>query len=342
MRRVGHLFDRISDYENLREAYRRAVQGKRDRSETIRFAINLDDQLQQISAALQQGTISVGNYQQFVIHDPKMRIITAPGFAERVLHHAILNVCEPVFERTLIDDTFACRRGRGRLVALQRAREFAHRFPFYLKFDIRKYFDSIPHLELMGRLSGIFRESRLLALFERIIHGFRGELGVGLPIGSLTSQHFANCYLGTFDRYAKETLRIRGYVRYMDDMVFWGASAQALRAIAEDCRGFLSQTLRLSFKAEPEINRTVHGVDFLGSRLFPTHLELNHRSRIRFRRQLSLLEAAWNEGQISDRELQQRTTSLLAFTTAGGIASWRWRTRVISSLAVSGHQARTG
>ena len=168
----------------------------------------------------------VGRFSQFVIHDPKERIITAPCFAERVLHHAVMNVCEPKFEQWLINDTYACRVGRGQGAALSRAQQFARRFPFFLKIDVRKYFDSISHEILLSRLDLLFKDRRLLDLFERIVHSFRGNLGRGLPIGSLTSQHLANFYLGWFDRYAKETLRLKGYVRYMDDMALWADSSE--------------------------------------------------------------------------------------------------------------------
>ncbi len=342
MHRAGQLFERIADLENLRAAYLRAAQGKRGRAEVLRFAARLDSELAALASSLRDGTIVVGRFQQFLIHDPKQRVITAPCFRERVLHHAVMRTCEPVFEKWLIDDTFACRRGRGRLEALHRAQKFARRDSAFFKLDIRKYFDSISHNLLLERLARMFRERRLLDLFEKIVRQFRGEMNVGLPIGSLTSQHFANCYLGTFDRFVKEELRIGGYVRYMDDMVIWGNSPRELRTVADQCREFLGNNLRLSMKAEPEINFTSHGMDFLGCRLFPTHIELNRRSRLRFRRQMTRLERDAISGRITDRELQQRATALVAFTRAGGVASWHWRSRVIKSLPVSGHKARSG
>lgn len=342
MRRTGDLFERILDPANLRAAYAKAALGKRDRGETRQFQERLDDRLAEMAAGLRSGTFPVGRFQQFVIHDPKERIITAPCFAERVLHHAILGVCEPVFERWLIDDTFACRRGKGRLTALHRAKHFARRFPAYLKLDIRKYFDSIPHAPLLQRLSRLFREQKLLDLFARIIAGFRGAGGVGLPIGSLTSQHFANCYLGTFDRFVKEKLRVRGYVRYMDDMVLWGPSTLELREVAHSCQEFLHDHMHLTVKSEPAINHTVHGLDFLGCRLFPTHLSLNRRSKVRFRRQLVRWEALHAAGMLTELDLQQRMTALVAFTMAGGVSSWRWRSSVLQQISESGHKARTG
>lgn len=341
MKRAGKLWESILDRDNLRMAFLRAVRGKRDRYEARNFAAHLDLELHALAQALREGTIRVGVFNQFVIYDPKERVITAPCFRERVLHHALINVCEPVFERWLIADTFACRRGQGREAALARARRFACRFPCFLTLDIRKYFDSVPHDELLARLSRLIKDSHTLALFGQMVRAFRGEQRQGLPIGSLTSQHLANFYLGWFDRYVKERLKVRGYVRYMDDMALWGHSTGELARLAAECRDFLSTELRLDIKPTVPINRVIHGMDFLGCRIFPTHMTLNRRSRVRFQRRLLVLEQQFREGQITERELRDRATAIVAFARAAGVASWRFRTRVLRSLEARSHQART-
>jgi len=342
MRRTGNRFEQIADRDNLRVALHKALRGKRDRREARDFAANLEANLRRIADAFSARTLPVGRFHQFVIHDPKERIITAPCFEERVIHHAIMNVCEPVFERWLIDDTYACRVGRGRIRALSRAEQFAASRPFFLKLDIRKYFDSISQDVLLTRLARLFKERRLLALFERIVRRFRGQAGRGLPIGSLTSQHFANFYLGWFDRFAKERLRVRGYVRHMDDMALWGDSAGELRHVLTSAQTFIVDELGLSFKPWPYINRTECGMDFLGCRVFRRHLTLNRRSRMRFRRKLLALEGEFELGLISERQLQTRCEALVAFTRCGGVSSWQFRRGVLQELEVSGHEARTG
>ncbi len=334
MRRTGHLFEAIVDHDNLRQAFARACRGKRHSREAREFASQLDTRLHDMAHQLRFGDFAVGRYRQFVIHDPKERIITAPCFAERVLHHAIMNVCEPVFERRLIDDTFACRKGRGRIVCLARARGFSRKFPAYLKLDIRKYFDSISHQLLQAGLERLFKDEELLALFARIVYGFRGMLGRGLPIGSLTSQHFANFYLGPFDRFVKQDLRRQGYVRYMDDMVIWGSSTRELAQIWRKCRDYLRDELRLEIRPTALVNRTQVGLDFLGCRVFSTHLGLNRRSKLRLRRRLRDVERAYLAGKIDSQALQQQATAMLAFAVAGGVKSWRWRTRVVNQLVV--------
>ena len=342
MRRIGNLFQRIADRDNLRLAFGKAVRGKRHRPEVRRFAADLEARLRSIGNQLQSGKTLVGEFHQFVIHDPKERVITAPCFSARILHHAIMNVCEPVFERWLIDDTFACRAARGREAALRRALHFSHGAPYFLKLDIRKYFDSVPHENLLRRLERLFKDRRLLELFARIVRGFRPEIGRGLPIGSLTSQHFANFYLGWFDRFAKETLRIRGYVRYMDDMLVWAATSKELQAVLIACRQFLRDELGLELKLNSHLNRSSHGVDFLGCRVFPTHLVLNRRSRVRFGRKFAALERMSSKELIADAALQAQSAALVAFAKAAGASSWHFRRGVVERLSVSGHKARTG
>jgi hypothetical protein len=336
MRRAGHLFAAILDRENLQAAFWKASRGK-PASRAIRaFAADLDRNLWRMARGLRDGTLELGRFDQSVIYDPKLRLITAPCFEERVLHQAIMNVCEPVFERWLIRDTYACLRGRGREAAIARARWFSAREGFFLKTDIRSYFDSVSHDVLVARLERLFKDRRLLGLLERIVRSFRGRLGRGLPIGSLMSQHFANFYLGGFDRYVKERLRVRGYVRYMDDTLLWGSSAAALRETLDCCRIYVDEELRLSFKAEPYINRTAHGVDFLGCRVFPDHVVLNRRSRRRFARKLRDVEQRFLDGAIGEDELQARSTSLVAFTMAAGAKSCHFRRAVLKWMPVSG------
>jgi hypothetical protein len=342
MKRTNKLFDRIVETDNLRLAYRKALRGNRDSADARQFASRDVLRLAEMREQLLQGTFPLGRFYQFVIHDPKERTITAPCFSERVLHHAIMNVCEPVFERWLIHDTYACRVGRGRVAALHRAQHFARKNAFFLKMDIRKYFYSICHRILLARLDRLFKDEALMDLLARVVVCFQGDRGRGLPIGSLTSQHFANFYLGWFDRFVKETLRIKGYVRYMDDMLLWGDSARQLGEVLDASREYLADELDLEIKSHPYINRMSHGVDFLGCRVFADHLTLNRRSRLRFRRKMTRLETEYLEGDIDELELQQRGTSLCAFTMAGGVKSWRFRRSVLQRLPVSGHRPRTG
>jgi hypothetical protein len=334
MRRATNLFDQIPEPENLRLAFQKAARGRRGQAIVRQFAASLDRHIAAMSAAIRSGTFPVGRCQQFLIREPKERVITAPCFDERVLHHAVMNVCEPAMDRWLIDDTFACRLGKGREAAILRARGFTRHAEYFLKLDVRKYFDSVPHARLLGFLNRRFKDRRLLELLNRIITSYRGQLCVGLPIGSLTSQHFANFYLGWLDRFVKESLRVRGYVRYMDDMLLWHTSREALVEIHARCKEFAVIHLALDFKPG-EVRRTVSGVPFLGCRIFPTHVELNARSKRRWRNRVRVLERAERLGLLSERELQARLTSLTAFAKGAGVKSWQFRNSVLQPLSVN-------
>lgn len=232
--------DQIADADNLREAFLRAARGKGHHGEVIAFRENLAAELAALRAGILAGTVVVGQFTAFTIHEPKERRIHAPCFRERVLHHAVIGPCEADFERWLIEDTFACRRGKGREAALRRAEHHTARHGWFLKLDVAKYFDSIPHAVLLGEIARRWRDRRVVALWERIVRCYETAPGRGLPIGALTSQHLANFFLGAADRYVKETLRVPGYARYMDDMALWGGRAGGAEgggARAEDLPG---------------------------------------------------------------------------------------------------------
>ncbi len=296
----------------------------------------MDNNLARLQEELASGRVRVGQYNQFVIHDPKQRTITAPCFRERVLHHAMMNVCEPVLERWLIPDTYACRVGKGRLACVDRAAKFAGRHEFFLKMDVRKYFDSIPHDRLLQQLCRRFKDPELLQLWQRIIESYRVTPGRGLPIGALTSQHLANLYLGTLDRHIKETWRMRGYVRYMDDFVVWADCSRSLKTLLADIDGLLDGQLSLRLKENSVLNRTGFGMDFLGVRIYRDHLRLSRRSKVRYARKMRILEDLFELGYISESELQRRAGSLTAFITTRGVSSWRYLATVLQRLKVGG------
>jgi hypothetical protein len=234
-----------------------------------------------------------------------------------------MNVCEPILERAAVFDSYACRKGKGRVLAVARAQDFARTHRWFLKMDIRKYFDSIHQATLRGLLGRKFKDPLLLGVFDRILASYHNAPGCGLPIGNLTSQHFANFYLSPLDRFLKEKLGRGAYVRYMDDFVVWGESGIELRAVCEQVREFLSAKLKLELKANTAINRTAFGMDFLGYRLFPGTVRLARRSKVRFTRKFRRYEAAQRCGRWSELKLQQRMQALLAFVMPAESGAFR-------------------
>lgn len=314
---------KIADAENLRLAFWKAAKGKRGKADCRVFQERLDENLARLGAELLAGDVPVGDYHYFKVHDPKERLICAATFRERVLHHALMNVCEPILERAAVFDSYACRKGKGRVLAVARAQSYARTHRWFLKMDIRKYFDSIHHETLRGLLARKFKDPVLLGIFDRILTSYQTKPGCGLPIGNLTSQHFANFYLGPLDRFLKEELRYGAYVRYMDDFLVWGESGHELQEVCERVQTFLTAELKLELKGNTAINRTAFGMDFLGYRLFPGTVRLARRSKVRFTRKFRRYEAAQRCGRWSELILQQRMQALLAFVMPAESGAFR-------------------
>jgi retron-type reverse transcriptase len=219
MKRSGGLFEKIIAFDNLLLAARKAQRGKRHRTSVAHFLFHLEPQILTLQEELRAGTYRMQPYHTFTIYEPKQRQICAAAFRDRVVQHALCTVLDPLFEASFIHDTYACRRGKGTHAAVRRAQQFARKFPYVLKCDVRKYYDSIDHAVLKALLRRQLKDTACLALLDHIIaHPLPGSRpGKGLPIGNLTSQYFANLYLGELDHLVKERLRCKGYVRYMDD-----------------------------------------------------------------------------------------------------------------------------
>ncbi len=206
--------------------------------------------------------------------------------------------------------------------------------------DVRKYFDSVAHGVLRGLLGRKFKDAAVLALFDQVLASYHTTRGCGLPIGNLTSQHFANFYLAPLDRFLKEHLRRRAYVRYMDDFVVWGDSGAELRAVWRAVGTFLSAELRLELKPTVALNKTAFGMDFLGYRLFPCDLRLARRSQLRFARKFRRYEREHREGRWTERQLEQRMQALVAFTLPARSRDWRVHVMHRFGVATNGLEPR--
>jgi RNA-directed DNA polymerase len=279
-----HLFERICTLENLFAAAKGALRGKRSRGPGFAFWTELEHEVCTLHDDLSSGSYRHGGYRYFTIHEPKERLVAAAPFRDRVVHHAIVRVIEPIFERRFIEDSFACRRGKGTHAAMRRAAQFARRFPYALKCDVRKYFPSIDHGVLIAHLSRVIADEKLLALIGGILDshadGARQEWPPGgdlpdvrlckrgLPIGNLTSQFFANVYLNPLDHFVKHELRVKGYVRYLDDFLLFGPDRATLRQQGAAVREKLAE-LRLEMHPDKyRLLPTRRGVDFAGFVVF--------------------------------------------------------------------------
>ena len=315
MKRFGNLWDEVVSFENLYRAYRTARLGKTDRIDVQRFDAHLEPALFELQAQLQSGEYTGGGYRQFTLYERKPRLISAAPFADRVVHHAVMRVLEPLIDPRFIHDSYACREGKGVHRAVDRYQIWARENEYALKIDISAYFASIDHALLNAALARHIKDQRVLALLATIIAGsppddskppryFEGDdlLSVaerrrGLPIGNLTSQFFANLYLNQFDHFVKEQLGVRCYLRYVDDMVLLGNSKAELWQCLAAMRAELEK-LRLTLHPRKiHLCHTREGLDVLGYRVFRGHRHLRDDNAVRFARKLRGMAKAYGAGR---------------------------------------------
>jgi RNA-directed DNA polymerase len=337
MRRADGLFDRIVAFDNLLAAERLAARGKRDRESVARFEFHLERELIQLQEELIDGRYRPGAFYTFEVRDPKPRAICAAPFRDRVVHHAVCDVLEPIFERCAIFDSYACRVGKGTHAAIARAQQLARRHAFFLTCDVRHFFARVDHGVLAAQLARRCREAPLLRLLGQIIaHGPpAAPPGKGLPIGNLTSQHFANLYLGELDHFAKERLGVKGYLRYMDDLLLFAPDKPSLHLWLAEIRRFLAERLHLALKDEATlVAPATEGIPFLGFRIYPRTIRLNQRTRRRFRHQVRALESAARQGLLDEIELANRAASLFAHVSHAD--AYRLRRQVADASILPG------
>ena len=347
MKRVGGLWDTLTSWTNLHEAFQSAARGKRRRRDVATFALNVESELTVLRRQLVEGAYRPGEYRTFAIRDPKPRVISAAPFRDRVVHHALTRVIEPVFERRFSTRSFASRKGYGTHRAIRLAALASERFPYALQCDIRKYFPSIDHEILKGQLRRTLRCGVTLELCDLIVDGsnpqepheeyFGGdtlftpiERRRGLPLGNQTSQFFANVYLNSLDQFVLRDLGPGEYARYVDDFVLFGDSAEALHEmrgrIVEHLDGL---RLRLH-EGKSRVYRTRDGITFLGWRITPRGLRLKRANVVRMRRRLRSMGEEWEAGALEWKELVMRVNSWIGH--AGYGATWRLREQMFEEF----------
>ena len=323
MKKAKNLYHKIATTENLYDAFRKAARGKRLRPDVVTFSADFDANIRNLQSQLRNRSFSFSNYRFFTITDPKIRLICAAPFPERVLQHAIMNVCGEAFETYLIFDSYACRKNKGNTKALSRAQEFCRKNQWYLKLDIRKYFDSIDHKIAMRLLERRFADSDLLHLFKEIICSYNQESGRGIPVGNLFSQYLANYYLGSFDHWIKEDRKVRHYLRYMDDFIIFSNDKTDLKNELRHVAEFLRSRLALELKQNIQLNKTERGVPFLGHRLFPTHTRLFSEGIKRFSNRHRECEKKYRDGNWPVQKLVQHLDALYAHAGSNDFLAMR-------------------
>lgn len=278
MKRVNNLYEQICSMDNLRMADAIAQKGKGKQYGVITHNKNADSNLLALQAQLRNKTFTTSAYTFFKVYEPKERLVARlPYYPDRIVHHAIMNVLEPVFVSTFTADTYSCIKGRGIHAAARKLKAALQKdiagTRYCLKMDIRKFYPSIDHGVLKMLLRRKIKDKDLLWLLDDII-----DSADGLPIGNYLSQYFANFYLTYFDHWVKEVLGVRYYYRYCDDLVILSPSKAELHQLRASITEYLSVELALAVKDNYQVFPVERrGIDFLGYRFYHTHTLLRKR-----------------------------------------------------------------
>ena len=336
------MWERLTSFQNLLLAFKQAARGRRARPSVADFELHLETALPELRNELVEGRYRPGRYVSFTIHDPKKRLISAAPFRDRIVHHALCNVIEPIFEPKFIFDTYANRLQKGSHKALDRCSYFMRRFEFVLPMDVKQFFPSIDHQVLLEYLAKNIYDPRTMHLCQQIIDTGVGVLRDeyemvyfpgdtlfsiqrprGLPIGNLTSQFLANVYLNPLDHFIKRDLKCKGYVRYVDDMLLFSNDKQELLNWRGKVLEFLSGCRLTVHENSAQTRPTRIGVPFLGFQVFLDHRRLKRRKVTYARRRLKILARQFADGEIDQKKVRASIQAWTAHAMHGD--TWQLR-----------------
>jgi retron-type reverse transcriptase len=326
MKRYGNLWESLVSWDNLVLAARKAQRQKRGRVAIQRFYFDLERELLKLQGELEDSSYRPGQFRSHWIYRPKCRLISAAPYRDRVVHHALMNVLEPILDHHFHYDSYACRKNKGAHAAANRLQSLMRRYKYALQCDIRKYFPSIDHKILKATFRRLIKDNKVLWLMdlivdysneqERVVNWFEGddlftpiERPKGLPIGNLTSQWFANWMLNDLDHFITSSLGIGGYVRYCDDFVLLHNDRQVLKEASSEIRQHLAQIRMRLHEHKLSVKPVCAGVTFVGYRIWPTH-RLIRKANIRlFRRRVGWMRRAYANRDIDWVDIKIRLDS---------------------------------
>lgn len=338
-------YEKIWSFENLYKAHKKARLGKRNTKEVIDFEINLGKSLTNLSESIRNRAYKTSGYYEFTVYDPKVRLIHALHYQDRVVQHCICDeVLAPLLEKRLIYDNSACRRGKGTHFAVERLslflREYYKKYGtqgYILKCDIRKFFDSIDHEILKKKLKRIISDEDVLHLLYEIIDSYETEKGKGLPMGNQTSQWFAIFYLDSFDRLIKEKMQIKYYSRYMDDCVMLCSDKKQLKENLNELEKYVKQELLLEFNSKTQITTMKNGVNYLGWHFYLTGKgkvirKVSKQTKTRYKRRLVNMQGLYAKDKMRLEDIKQVLSSYRAHFSYGH--SYMLQSRALAKLTL--------
>lgn len=324
MRIFIKLFNSLIQPENLFYAWEEFKRDKGRKEDVLAFEKTLESEIFKLHRKLKSGTYKHSGYESFFISDPKRRHIHKAIVRDRVLHHAVMNILYPLYDKTFIDYSFSCRVGKGTHKGVQALRQMIAkassnntRTVYILKCDVEKFFDSVHHDILINMLKQRIKDDRLMALLVEVIESFASDRStlfdrVGLPIGNLTSQLFANIYMDKFDQHMKHDLKVKHYARYTDDFVIVSDSQEYLISLISDISKFLAESLKLTIHPKKiTIRKYTHGIDFLGYIAFPHYMRVRKRTMNRISRRLKEKMILYKSGSLEREKLDATLFSYL-------------------------------
>ena len=309
MKRYNNLFDKIVTLDNLYLADKRARKQKQHRPEIINFDNNREKLLLDLQKKLINGEYKTSEYYIFKIYEPKEReIFKLPYYPDRIVHHAIMNIMEPIWVSSFIKGTYSCIKNRGMHKALKdvkAAMKDIDNTKYCIKLDIKKFYPSIKHDILKSIIRKKIKDTKLLDLLDKII-----DSADGVPIGNYLSQFFANLYLSYLDHDIKEKYKVKYYFRYADDIVILHRDKEFLRLLLNDIRYYITNNLKIELKNNWQIfDVDSRGIDFVGYRIFHTHVLL----RKRIKKKMCIKVAKLNKQDISSEQYKQKICSYLGW-----------------------------
>lgn len=338
MKVLDGVYDGMCDLEDLYVSYREARKGKRYKRKILAFTDDLENQMLSIRDDLTDLSYEMGEYHMFYVHEPKLRLVMSIGFRDRIVQWSIYRRLYPFYDSLFITDSYACRKGKGSHEAadklqywMRKANRREKENPgvkwYYLKLDVSKYFYRVSHEVLINILKTRIRDERFMALLVKIINNDKQKFGlpagyapedceyddwlydVGMPIGNITSQMFANIYLNELDQFCKHTLGVRYYIRYMDDVIILHNSKEDLNQWKAQIDEFMRDALRLNLNKKTAIRPISLGVEFVGYKIWSTHRKLKRSTARKILRKVKVLCYMLSVKEITRAEFDRKAAS---------------------------------
>lgn len=330
---VACHFAQVYDFDNLLSAAYSCRKGKSTARSSMVFFANLEENIITLQNELMWNMYSVSEYHHFYVFEPKRRLISAPDFRDRVVHRAIANIIEPIVDKTFIKDSYACRKGKGTHAGANKAQAMIRKVAkngtvYALKADIYHYFSSIDHAKLKQLIAIKVNCPKLRELLCYIVDSSPSDSdGVGIPLGNLTSQLFANIYLNELDRFIKITLKEQNYVRYMDDFIIIHNDKKYLHNCRHRIELFLLEELKLKTNNKTQVfpiaKNNGRALDFLGYRIYHSHRLLRKSSVKRIKSKIKKFHKKYKEGSIEKDEIIRSISSWIAHANHADSAGLR-------------------